>query len=513
MNLRPYQHQAVEQIRQAYRQGHRSVLFVLPTGGGKTVVFSHIAEQAAGRGNRICVLVHRQELLRQASASLSALGVRHGLIAANRSMDLSAPVQVASVQTLVRRLRHIPADLFQLLVIDEAHHSNAGTWAKVLQHCATAKVLGVTATPCRSDGRGLGDWYQAMVLGPTPAELTEQGFLAPARVFAPPGPSLLRLRKRMGDYDMAKAGEMMQQGDVMGDCLVHYRRHLDGQTAIAFCCSVAHAVAVAEMFQREGVAAAHIDGTMDAATREQLLGDLGAGRLKVLTSCQLIGEGVDVPSVAGCILLRPTQSVSLHLQMIGRCLRPQPGKTAVILDHVGNYKEHGHHLSEREWTLDGTPKRDREAAPSVKVCPECFATVLSGVSICPECGHEFEKKKRDMKHIDGDLVEIKPLILQAGATVELWFGSFWADPKYVLVEWPSSGSALVAHSGDPSRSWRIKREHVRLPKLETKREQARATTLQDLIQVGQRRNMKNPVGWARHVMAARETKGHWARVS
>jgi DNA repair protein RadD len=159
--LRPYQHQAIAEIRQAYRiDGHRSVLFVLPTGGGKTVVFSHIAEQAAARGNRICVLVHRQELLRQASASLSSLGVRHGLIAANRSMDLSQPVQVASVQTLARRLHRIPADYFQLLVIDEAHHSNAGTWAKVLQHFASARVLGVTATPCRSDGEGLPKMFQ-----------------------------------------------------------------------------------------------------------------------------------------------------------------------------------------------------------------------------------------------------------------------------------------------------------------------------------------------------------------
>jgi DNA repair protein RadD len=455
--LRPYQHQAVEQIRQAYRARHRAVLFVLPTGGGKTVVFSHIAKQAAGRGNRICVLVHRQELLRQASASLSALGVRHGLIAANRSMDLSAPVQVASVQTLARRLHRIPADHFQLLVVDEAHHSNAGTWAKVLQHFGSARVLGVTATPCRSDGRGLNEWYQAMVLGPTPAELTEQGFLAAARVLAPPGPSMVGLRKRMGDYDLNQAGQILQAGQAMGDCLSHYRRYLDGQTAIAFCCSIAHAEAVAHLFNQHGVAAASIDGTMDGPTREQLLSDLGAGRLKVLTSCQLIGEGVDVPSVAGCILLRPTQSVSLHLQMIGRCLRPQPGKTAVILDHVGNVLRLGHHLEEREWSLDGVAKRDCEAAPSVKVCPQCFSCLPSAKQLCPDCGHEFVAERRELVHVDGELEEITTV----------------------------------------SR----------------KREQARATTLQDLIQVGQRRNMKNPVGWARHVMAARETKGHWARVS
>jgi DNA repair protein RadD len=237
-SLRPYQQEAVHQIREAFRQGHRSVLFVLPTGGGKTVVFSHIAEQAAARDNRICILVHRQELLRQASASLSSLGVQHGLIMPRRAMDLSAHVQVASVQTLARRLHKLPQSLFQLLVIDEAHHSNAGTWAKVITHFTSARVLGVTATPCRTDGRGLGEWYSHMVLGPTPAELTAGGYLAPARVFAPPGPSLAGLRRRMGDYDMNQAGQMLQAGQAMGDCLAHYRQHLNGQTAIAFCCSV-----------------------------------------------------------------------------------------------------------------------------------------------------------------------------------------------------------------------------------------------------------------------------------
>jgi superfamily II DNA or RNA helicase len=154
--LRPYQANAVEEIRQAYRQRHRAVLFVLPTGGGKTVLFSHITRETAARGNRVCVLVHRAELLRQASAALTSLDVPHGLIAANRSMDLSQPVQVASVHTLARRLGKLPRDLFQLLVVDEAHHSNAGTWATVLEHFEQARVLGVTATPVRSDGRGLG---------------------------------------------------------------------------------------------------------------------------------------------------------------------------------------------------------------------------------------------------------------------------------------------------------------------------------------------------------------------
>ena len=457
--LRPYQAQAVEEIRSAYRQRHRSVLFVLPTGGGKTVLFSHITRETAARGNRVCVLVHRAELLRQASAALDSLDVPHGLIAANRSMDLSQPVQVASVQTLARRLKHIPPEFFQLLVVDEAHHSNAGTWATVLRHFQQARVLGVTATPVRSDGRGLGEWYGAMVLGPSPAQLTDEGFLARARVFAPPGFSAKGLRKRMGDFDMRQAAEMLTAGQAMGSPLAHYRQHLDGQTAIAFCCSVAHAEAVAELFNSNGIAAASIDGTMDVATREQLLTDLGAGRLKVLTSCALIGEGVDVPSVAGCILLRPTQSVGLHLQMIGRCLRPQGGKVAVVLDHVANTQRLGHHLDKREWTLEGLEKKERDKALSVKVCPGCFVCLPSAKPVCPECGHEFTSERRELEHVDGELQEI----------------------------------TNARH--------------------QSKREQSQARTLDDLIAIGKRRGMKYPKAWAKHVMAARQAKGQWRSVA
>ena len=405
MNFRPYQQQLITDIRLQYQLGHKSVLAVLPTGGGKTVCFSYIAEQAAIKGNRVCILVHRAELLDQASRSLTTMGVRHGRIAAGKSMDLSHAVQVASVQTLARRLHLLPREFFQLLVVDEAHHTTAGTWAKVIEHFHAAKLLGVTATPIRSDGRGLGQHYQTMVQGPTAQQLTEQGFLAAAKVLAPPGFDSTGLRKRMGDFDAKEAEQRV--GTIMGDCLGHYRKHLPGQTAIAFCCSVAHAEAVAALFQSAGIAAASIDGSMDTTQRQQLLSDLGTGSLKVLTSCALIGEGVDVPSVGGCILLRPTASVALHLQMIGRCLRPQPGKRAVVLDHVGNTLRLGHHLEERDWTLDGAAKRDREAAPSVKVCPSCFSTSISTAQVCRECGHVFApQERRELQQVDGELVEM-----------------------------------------------------------------------------------------------------------
>jgi superfamily II DNA or RNA helicase len=402
LSLRPYQQDMVDQIRLRYQSGHKKVLAVLSTGGGKTRIFSHIAQAAAKKGNRVLIAVHRQELLDQACRSLP---MPHGVIAAKRAMDLSAGVQVASVQTLARRLHKLPRGFFQLVIIDEAHHSNAGTWAKVLEHFQQAHLLGVTATPIRLDGRGLGEHYQAMVEGPSAAWLTDNGYLAPARVLAPPGFDTTGLRKRMGDFDTKEAEHRI--GTIMGDCLSHYRKHLDGQTAIAFCCSVAHAEAVASLFQCNGIPAASIDGSMTSEQRRDLLQDLGTGRIKVLTSCALIGEGVDVPSVGGCILLRPTASVALHLQMIGRCLRPQPGKRAVVLDHVGNTTRMGHHLEPRDWTLDGIKKRDRDAAPSVKVCPQCFAAMASQAKQCGECGHTFAAEVRELQQVEGELVEVQ----------------------------------------------------------------------------------------------------------
>jgi len=446
MNLRPYQHQLITDIRLQYQLGRRAVLAVMPTGSGKTTCFNHIAHAAARKGNRVLILVHRAELLDQASRSLP---LQHGIIAAGRGMDLSHAVQVASVQTVAKRLHLLPPDHFQLIVVDEAHHTTAGTWAKVLQHFRSAKLLGVTATPIRGDGRGLGEHYQVMVQGPVAQWLTDNGYLAAAKVLAPPGFDSTGLRQRMGDFDQQQAEQRVRA--IHGDCVSHYRQHLAGRTAIAFCCSVAHAEAVAALFLQAGIPAASIDGKMDATTRRQLLSDLGTGRIKVLTSCALIGEGVDVPSVGGCILLRPTKSVALHLQMIGRCLRPAPGKpAAVVLDHVGNCLRLGHHLEPREWTLDGIAKRDRSAAPSIKVCPQCFAAMASQARQCLECGHQFAPEVRELEQVDGELVE------------------------------------LAAR--------------------ERKREQGGAQSLDDLRQLAQQRGYKR--GWAERVYQARLAKRH-----
>jgi DNA repair protein RadD len=509
MNLRLYQQQLVTEIRGQYQLGRKAVLAVLPTGGGKTVCFSYIAQAASIKGNRVLILVHRAELLDQASR---AMPVPHGIIAAGRAMDLSHTVQVASVQTVARRLHLLPRDFFQLLVVDEAHHTTAGTWARVIAHFSQAKLLGVTATPIRGDGRGLGEHYQAMVQGPTAQQLTDDGFLAAAKVLAPPGFDSAGLRKRMGDFDTKQAEQRV--GTIMGDCLGHYRKHLSGQTAIAFCCSVAHAEAVAHLFQSAGIAAASIDGSMDTSTRRELLQRLAVGDLKVLTSCALIGEGVDVPSVGGCILLRPTASVGLHLQMIGRCLRPQPGKTAVVLDHVGNTLRLGHHLEERDWTLDGLRKRDREAAPSVKVCPTCFATSPSTAQVCRDCGHVFAPpERREIKVVEGELVEqafrsgpYKNGDIKKGDIVRCLTNPH----NYKVMDIRKNGAISVMQ--DDPRATKCYDVYVNQitdiisSQSEQKRQQGKATDLEALRELAQQRGYKR--GWAERVYQARLAKRH-----
>jgi DNA repair protein RadD len=419
--LRPYQEQLLESIRASMRRGHRRVLAVMPTGAGKGTTIAVMVSNAAQRGHRVLILAHRAELIADLSQRIHALGINHGILAAGYREDLRQAVQVGSVQTVARRLGRIPAP--SMIIQDEAHHLVAGNmWGKIIEAWPLAFLIGKTATPERLSGEGLGQghggFFTDMVQGPDAAWLTEQGFLVPARVYAPPGIDLGGIKRfdtRKG-HDEAEA--RLRQGQAMGDALTHYRRtiaeHHNG-TAIAFCVSVAHADAVAEAFRAQGIAAAMLDGTMDRGQRRRLINDLGTGTLKVLTSCDIISEGTDIPSVTGAILLRPTDSLGLHLQQVGRVLRPCPGKSwATVNDHVGNSHRHGLPTDPRDWSLEGRTKRGKRApsdALPVRVCPRCFSALPSTLLTCTECGHQFEVARRELVTVEGTLQELPASVI------------------------------------------------------------------------------------------------------
>lgn len=257
--LRPYQEADVARIRAAYAAGARRVCFHLPTGGGKNVVFTYILAAAAAKGARVVILAHRIEILDQIVAALTLFGVPHGIIAAGCPETPDAPVQVASVFTLARRLGSIGVDI---VIIDECHHAVAATWRCILEALPGARVLGVTATPERLDGKGLNDIFEALVTGPSVKELIAQGFLAPFTAFGPKaGPDLSGVGIAAGDYRIDQLAEIMSGSVVVRSAVSEYRRLCPGAPAIVFCVDISHSMAVARAFAEDGWRAAHLDGT------------------------------------------------------------------------------------------------------------------------------------------------------------------------------------------------------------------------------------------------------------
>jgi superfamily II DNA or RNA helicase len=407
MQLRAYQSKAIEDLRNAFRAGVKAPLLVGPCGMGKTVIFTAIAQSAVARGRQVLILVHRRELLHQASRKLTEIGLDHGLIASGIPAT-DHPVRVASVQTLARRLSGMDWQP-SLVIIDEAHHASAGSWARILQHWPDAYRLGVTATPCRLDGRGLSTAFDSLVLGPTVADLTAAGFLSAARIYAPPVVAdLSGLRRRAGDYAIDQAATAMDRPTVTGDAIGHYNRLAAGQRAIAFCCSIAHAESVARSFNAAGISAATLLG--NTPDRDAVVAGFDAGSVQILVTVDVVSEGFDIPAASCAILLRPTQSLGLFLQQVGRVLRPAPGKSqALILDHVGNVHRHGFPDDPREWSLaDGVRRGNRgAAAPTVRTCPSCYAAFKPAPQ-CPMCGHQQPASPaRKLRQVDGELQELR----------------------------------------------------------------------------------------------------------
>ena len=426
--LRDYQQRGVEEIRGQYRDGKKAVLYVLPTGGGKTVTYAHIAEQAGAKGNRVLILEHRKELIRQASLASGGLGLHHRIVAPQNKIidirrahvgqfgqpyiDQNGDVAVASVQTLARRISWLQEFDPAMIIIDEAHHAVAGTWARIIEALPKAKLLGVTATPCRTDGQGLGDVFDSMVLGPSMEDLIESGSLVPPRIFAPPlRADLSSVHRSKGDLRTDEQADILDQPTIIGDAVNEYRKLAAHRPAIVFCCNVKHAKHVAEQFRAAGFKFYAIFGDMDDGERDRLIYGLADGSVEGLVSVDVISEGTDIPVAEVAIMLRATESESLFLQQAGRVLRPADGKEyGLIIDHVGNVMRHGKPHDDRSWTLDGRQKRGSngekgEAAVKILQCPECYL-VHDPAPTCPQCGHHYEARVFQPRHLEGELVEM-----------------------------------------------------------------------------------------------------------
>lgn len=409
--LRDYQQQQIDDIRKAFRRA-RKVLLQSPTGSGKTTVFSWLTQATARRGKRICITAHRKEILRQISARLDQFGVDHDLVDSKTKAVSRKQVVVASIGTLVRRLAHY-GGTFDLMVTDEAHHAVANQYRTVAAAYPEAFHLGVTATPERLDGTGLGECYDELVLGPEVRWLIEQGYLADYVVYAPPegGPNLRGVKTSMGDYAKKSLADVMASPDLVGDAVDHYRRLAHGLPAVVFSVSVEQALADAEAFKAAGYRFEAVHGDLEDDERDRRMAAIATGELQGIVSCDLISEGVDVPGLSVAILRRPTKSLALHLQQVGRVLRPKPdGSRAIILDHAGNITRLGFPDQPRVWTLDSRPRRERqgESGIPVKTCEDCLAVLPSATATCPHCGHAFEPAGRQITTREGELVEVTP---------------------------------------------------------------------------------------------------------
>ena len=405
-SLRPYQSSIVNGIRKAAEK-HKRIVAVAPTGSGKTIIFCHIAWKAMQKKTRVFILVHREEILRQTIQKLSMFNLQCGVIKSGQKMTANL-IQVAMVQTLVNRmdiLKHLGRCI---LIGDEIHHYTSPTFRKVWNGFNAKMCLGFTATPARTDGVGLSDIAESMVIGPPTAALVNADYLAePVIMSSPLAQEISKMKSRMkkGDFDKETETENMGQKYIVNETVEMYKQYFRGAPIVIFCASVADCETVSSAMRAEGFKCETVHGEMDPEKRKQYIYDIGTGKLNAICSYDVISEGVDVPILSGVILRRRTTSLIIYLQQIGRALRQAPGKDkALIIDQVGNVYRHGHPLLIREWSLEGNINEKKKKNKQTE-CPDCFAVLMGNPRYCKYCGFIF----RDAPATD----EKQPIILSA----------------------------------------------------------------------------------------------------
>lgn len=409
---RPYQTRIIDQVRNSVRRGHKRILIVLPTGAGKGYVAARLIQESAKKGNSSVFFADQRELIHQIASHLTTLRVPARTIMAGVTDEYGSHEMyrdsvlahlVAKDTLFARAFRRDTLEPPNATFIqnDEAHKSLAPTWQTVLEYYDGCIQLGWTATPIRTDGRGMGDMYTDMVVGATYADLQRDGYLVPVRVFAPHRPDLGGLKVARGDYSKASLEQRMNRDEMVGDIIREWREHSEGRQTVVFASGVQHSIHVRNEFRAAGISAEHVDGKMPDSEREDIIGSVRNGDTTVLCNYGIATTGVDIPGWKYMVCARPTKSFLLHRQMGGRIQRPLAGHAeCVIQDHSDNCLVYGYPDEDVEWTLDTTEKvfekhqaKQREKGQKDPYHCEKCQTVYRGPH-CPTCGHRPERREQ-----------------------------------------------------------------------------------------------------------------------
>ena len=439
--LRDYQQDLFFKTSEAFKNGFRRPLIVAPCGAGKSYLFAEMIRRTKGE---VLVLTHRQELKQQHEELLHKLGITNA--------------RVAMVLTEYNRRGKYPTPA--LIVTDEAHLSRSNSWQKVIEYYDTYTV-GFTATPIRLDGKPLGDIFDVLIEGVDVRWLIDHQRLAPYEYYAPTTVDTSNLRKVAGDYAVSDLERLMNERAIYGNVVESYRRFASGERAIAYCVSVRHATDTAKAFNSVGIRAEVLHSGTSAKQRAGVMDDFRSGRISILCNVGIIAEGISIDEVTCCMLLRPTDSIALGIQQMMRCMRYLPGKTAKILDFVGNYTRIGLPDDDREWSLDKPVSRRERCNENgdfyIRCCPECFMTFKTA-PVCPYCHAEYP---------------LHPTEIQVHESIEL--ARITAEEMARLEQ---------------------KKKAARI-------EQGKAQSFEELVRLGRQRGYKNPAFWAAKVLRGR----------
>lgn len=394
--LRDYQLELVEGVQRSMLKGNKKILVQSAAGSGKSVTMAEIARLATEKGNRILLAVHRRELVDQLKSTFYANGVDPKLS------------HIGMVQTITNRLDTLETP--DIIFFDEAHHALAKTYKRIIEHFSQSYVYGFTATPVRTNGAGMGEVFDDLIIGKSVQWLIDNHRLAPYKYYSVDLTNHDKLKlSSTRDFTYDSISESLGKA-IFGDVIETYEKLAKGEKTIVYTHNVQTSKDVAQAFNQAGYSAKQVDGKTSKTEREKAMEDFRSGKITLLTNADIYGEGVDVPDATTVILLRPTMSLSLHIQQSMRPMRYQPNKVAKIIDHVGNVYRHGLPDTEHQWTLESKEKRKKDVSsddvPSLTTCPFCFGILKSGTNPCTLCGEEIETEAAELEQLDGEIEEI-----------------------------------------------------------------------------------------------------------